>query len=368
MPAIDRLLMTADAVGGVWTFTVDLAAALAARGVAITVAVLGPAPSARQLQEIRAIPGVDCRHRSYRLEWMEDPWRDVDSAGEWLQELARRVRASVVHLNGYCHAARDWDAPVLVTGHSCVISWWRAVHRCEAPASWDEYADRVNRGLCAADLVAAPTTAMLDALEHHYGPLRASRVIPNGRTMAVTPPAEKEPFVLTAGRLWDEAKNVSAVCEVAPRLPWPVRVAGDTRGPAGDVVDCAGVEYLGRLDADALAAVMHRAAIYALPARYEPFGLSALEAAQAGCALVLGDIRSLREVWGDAALYVPPDDHGMLGAAIRLLTDDGALRAEMAGRARARARSLTPERMADGYLEAYASIASTATCISTAAS
>jgi hypothetical protein len=58
------------------------------------------------------------------------------------------------------------------------------------------------------------------------------------------------------------------------------------------------VRCLGPLEASELAGWMHRAAIYALPARYEPFGLSALEAAQAGCALVLGDLSSLREVWG----------------------------------------------------------------------
>jgi glycogen synthase len=51
-----------------------------------------------------------------------------------------------------------------------------------------------------------------------------------------------------------------------------------------------------------------RASIYALPARYEPFGLSALEAALSGCALILGDIPSLREVWLEAAPYVSPDD------------------------------------------------------------
>ena len=63
---------------------------------------------------------------------------------------------------------------------------------------------------------------------------------------------------------------------------------------------------LGRLSAGELADWYARAAIYALPARYEPFGLSALEAALSGCALVLGDIPSLREIWGDAALFVPP--------------------------------------------------------------
>ena len=56
------------------------------------------------------------------------------------------------------------------------------------------------------------------------------------------------------------------------------------------------------------------AAIYALPARYEPFRLEVLEAAAPGCALVLGDIASLRELWDGAALFVAPDDDRALRA------------------------------------------------------
>ncbi len=65
-----------------------------------------------------------------------------------------------------------------------------------------------------------------------------------------------------------------------------------------------------------MAGWLGRASIFALPARYEPFGLLPLEAALSGCALVLGDIPSLREVWGDAAWFVPPDDRDALTAAI----------------------------------------------------
>jgi glycosyltransferase involved in cell wall biosynthesis len=96
-----------------------------------------------------------------------------------------------------------------------------------------------------------------------------------------------------------------------------------------------------------------RAAVFAAPARYEPFGLGPLEAARARCALVLGDIPSLREVWGDAALFVDPSDDDALAAAIRRLIDDDPLRSEMAERARARACGFTPERTAAGYLEVY---------------
>src|SRR5690606_27280402 len=77
------------------------------------------------------------------------------------------------------------------------------------------------------------------------------------------------------------------------------------------------------------------------PARYEPFGLSALEAGLAGCALVLGDIPSLREVWGDAALFVPPHDHRSLAATLQRLIGDAELRRHYGTRARARARQFT---------------------------
>jgi glycosyltransferase involved in cell wall biosynthesis len=64
---------------------------------------------------------------------------------------------------------------------------------------------------------------------------------------------------------------------------------------------------------------MERAAIYVLPARYEPFGLSALEAALSGCALVLGDLPSLREIWGETAVFIPPDDSEALHSAVSAL-------------------------------------------------
>ena len=123
----------------------------------------------------------------------------------------------------------------------------------------------------------------------------------NGRAALTAAPVVKEPFILAVGRLWDEAKNVAALERVAPRLGWPVSVAGEEAHPGGGQVRPGHVRRLGRLAPEALAPWFARASIYALPARYEPFGLSALEAALAGCALVLGDIPSLREVWGDAA-------------------------------------------------------------------
>ncbi|HEX2690641.1 MAG TPA: glycosyltransferase family 4 protein, partial [Kofleriaceae bacterium] len=110
---------------------------------------------------------------------------------------------------------------------------------------------------------------------------------------------------------------------------------------------------LGELAPDELARWMARASIYALPARYEPFGLSVLEAALAGCALVLGDVPTLREVWGDTAHYVPPGDPDALGAALNRLIRDPVARGSYAARSRARALGLSPARMAAAYHALY---------------
>src|SRR5690606_11601693 len=100
-------------------------------------------------------------------------------AGDWLLSLEREVRPDILHLNHYAHGDLPWRAPVLMVGHSCVLSWWQAVHREPAPAEWERYRNRVGDGLQGAALVVAPTHAMLAELDRHYGPLRASGVIAN---------------------------------------------------------------------------------------------------------------------------------------------------------------------------------------------
>jgi glycosyltransferase involved in cell wall biosynthesis len=241
-----------------------------------------------------------------------------------------------------------------VVAHSCVLSWWRAVHGEAAPPAWDKYRRKVEQGLAGATLVAAPTRAMLQTLVRNYGYAHAALALGNGRNPALFRPGPKQACILAAGRLWDEGKNLAALQAVAPQLPWPVRLAGSTSHPDGGSILPSWVYCLGELSTEALSRHLSSAAIYALPARYEPFGLSVLEAALSACALVLGDIPSLREIWGPAALYVAPDDHRALEATLRRLIDDPAERLRLGGAARTRALQFTPARMVDAYLAAYA--------------
>ncbi len=347
------VLMTADAVGGVWTYALELADALAPHGISVTLATMGPPLSADQREQVARSAVVDLHESHYALEWMADPWRDVERAGQWLLDVEGQVRPDVVHLNGYVHGQLPWRAPNVVVAHSCVVSWWKAVHGVEAPPDWDEYRRRVACGLAAAGAVVAPTAAVLDDVQCCYG-VAGGVVIPNGLRWRWGRARQKELIVMGCGRLWDEAKNLAMLDEVASRLDWPVVIAGDDARPGKAAWAHGAAELLGWLSFDELAQWLLRAAVFVHPARYEPFGLAALKAALAGCALVLGDIASLHEVWVDAALFVDPDDPDMLVATVQQLVGDADLLRTMGDRARVRAQQFSAERMAAGYLDSYA--------------
>ncbi len=360
-----NLLMTADTVGGVWTYAVDLCRGLADRGVTITLMTMGAPMSADQHAAVAGVAGLEVVETSYRLEWMSDAEGDLGAAGERLLALAERTRPDVVHLNGYAHAALPWAEAagrrpgVVVVGHSCVETWWRAVKGEPTDGSWAAYRRLVRTGIHAADAFVAPTRAMLEAFGACHRPHARGSVIHNGRCGELYRPLVKEPTILAAGRLWDEAKNIAALDAAAARTRWPVAIAGSDQTPDGRRVEPRHARRLGPLPPAGLAEAMGRAAIYALPARYEPFGLSVLEAALCGCALVLGDIPTLREVWGDAARYVPPDDADALAATLDELAADDAARSRLAAQAQRRAARYPTARMADAYLALYRDLAGT---------
>lgn len=349
-----RVLMTADTVGGVWTYACELIDALRPLEVDVTLATMGAPLSASQARTAHAIKNLEVFESTFALEWMPDPWRDVDAAGDWLLALAQLTRPDLVHINGYAHAALPFDAPVIAVAHSCVCSWFRAVRGSEAGMEWGEYRRRAARGLCSADTIVAPTAAALGTILDALRVRAHGRVISNGRAGDLWHPAPKESFVFCAGRLWDEAKGLADLAACASQISWPIRVAGPTSSPASaEEVDANGVELLGELTPAMVASWMSRAAVYAHPARYEPFGLTVLEAALSGCALVLSDLASLREIWGDAASYVPPGDRDALAFALNALARDPLRRGVLSSNARMRARMLTPARMAASYRDLY---------------
>ncbi len=353
---IQRVMMSANTVGGVWTYALELARGLSRHGVRVLLATLGRAPDAAQQVQAATVPGLRLRHGNFPLEWIDASPATQAAAGDWLLKLAADWRPDVVHLNHYGHGHLAWPAPVMVVAHTHACSRHEQIDGTPAQREWRAYRHLVARGVRAARLVVAPTAAMLTDVARLYGPLHDGRVIHHGRRPRDFPAAPKHEVILCTGRLWDEAKNVQALAHIAHDLPWPVHIAGEEWASQGECVQLAGVRLLGRLEPSTMAEAYAGAAIFALPARHEPFGLSVLEAAFARCALVLGDIPSLRELWQGAAVFVPPDDPARLRAALCQMVHEPLLRKAWARRAAERARSYTNTRMTLRYLDVYAAL------------
>ncbi|MBV9533456.1 MAG: glycosyltransferase family 4 protein [Bradyrhizobium sp.] len=343
------ILMTADTVGGVWTYASALASALSELQAQVYLMTMGPRARADQREMLP--PSVQVIESGLALEWQDPAGEDLERAREYLGAVEQRVNPDVIHLNSYREATFPWHAPVVVVAHSCVNSWAMA---CTDGAflsepKWRRYTRLVAEGLDHADTWVAPTVAFGDVVGELYQPRSPRIVIRNGAPCTGgSPPADRR-LILAAGRMWDEAKNLALLAAAASDIDWPVFVAGPTAKSAGG----SGIKLLGELSHSRLAAHMRRAAIFVSPARYEPFGLSVLEAASAGCALVLSDIRSFRELWNGAALFVAPDDADGLRAALSDLCCDKAGLAWLQRAALARAKHYSLRQMSGAYARLY---------------
>jgi glycosyltransferase involved in cell wall biosynthesis len=325
---------------------------------------MGPRPRQRQREEIARLDNVILEESDYCLEWMADGGADFAESRGWLVDLAARHYVDIVHVNGYAHASLGVKLPVLVVAHSDVLSWWEAVHQCAAPPEWDRYRRRAVAGLARATHILTPTAAVLRDLERHYLHLDGkAEVIANGIDSSAFPPLLKSQVVLAAGRVWDAAKNLAALDAIAPELAWPIEIAGAIAHPEGGIANFDKVRLLGPLCHADMARHLGRASIFAAPARYEPFGLSILEAAVAGCSLVLGDIPSLRENWDGAAMFVHPEDRLALRSSINHLISNPDDRTRLAAAARSRARRFTLRRMGQAYATLYSEMAQSSACL-----
>lgn len=354
-----RVLVTADAVGGVWRYALELASGLALRDVSVVVAVLGPEPDERQRKEASGIRGLQLTNTGWNLDWTARYERELNQIAALIAELAEDVSADTVHLHAPALVGDvAWPAPVIAAAHSCVSTWWHSVRDGPLPASMMWHHRATGRGIERADAVIAPSFSFAQALRQSYRTARTINVVHNGRRPLMVNGRRRRLGVLTAGRLWDDGKNIALLDQVGARLP--VRAAGPTSGPGGGNVKFRAIEMLGVLDQVQLAEELASAGVFACPSRYEPFGLGVLEAAQLGAALVLSDIPTFRELWEGAAILVNPVSVEAWADALGALLDSPDDRADLGARAASRARRFSQAAMVDATLDVHRSVLTSA--------
>jgi len=356
-----RVFMTTDAVGGVWSYALELARGLSGADIETTLAVMGPVPDMDRQSDARSIAGLTLIQTGLPLDWD----RNVDEArladaGADLADMARDVRADVVHLNSPMFAAHSrFPAAVVGLCHSCLTTWWQAV-KCDVPLP-GEFVWRgklLREGYERCQVLVAPSLAFARATAAAHGLDATPTVVHNGRNNRV-PIATPQPVtaaVFTAGRLWDEGKNALTLDRVAALLNSPIDAAGSTVAPGGENVRFEHLRILRLLSETQIAARLAMRPIFISISHYEPFGLAVLEAALAGCALVLSDIPTFRELWDGAATFVPATDAPAIARSLNTLLDQPGVRQQRGMAAAERASSYSTARMTNQMAAIYADL------------
>ena len=352
-----RLLLVTDAVGGVWVYSLELARALKPFGIETVLAVMGPSPNPAQREEAGGFRLIDT---GLPLEWLDTSPGEILRAGKAIAEIADDEGADVVQTSSAALlAGGSFDCATIAVQHSCVASWWAAVKGTPLPPEFQWRRELVERGLQQASAVVAPSIAFAAETARIYDVPVPVNAVHNGRRSMTFGRVPQGEFVLTASRLWDEAKNVATLDAAAGRIGIPFQAAGPTDGPNGAAIRLQHLQALGEISPTRMAGLLSARPVYASAALYEPFGLAALEAAQAGCALVLSDIPSHREIWSGAALFVSARDADAFAGAIQDLFDDPDERQQLGQLALARSQLYSPERMARGMTDIYARVTRT---------
>lgn len=349
-----KVLMTVDTVGGVWTYCMELCQSLQNYNVEFHLVTMGGKMSEWQREEVNCLKNVEVYDTNYALEWMQNAWLDIEECSEWLLKLEADIQPHIIHLNCFAYGSLPFKAPVIIVGHSDVYSWYLSVKNDDPPGEWRQYYWKIKDGLDMSDMVISPSETMLKALKKIYRFRTETKCIYNGRDHRNYYHSEKLPVVFSMGRIWDEAKNTRLLVEAAPLIDCRIRIAGDNEFEqnAFNLLH-ENVEYTGKLNTQDVAKELSSASVYILPAKYEPFGLSVLEAAFSHCALVLGDIESLHELWDDNALYIDTNDKDGLAEAVNYLLSNENIRQHYAEKAFTHAQKYSSELLAHNYMEVY---------------
>ena len=281
-----------------------------------------------------------------------------------------RDRADLVHLPSTI-VPPILPCPAVVTVHD--LAWARYPETYD-PADLHMQTQVVPRSIRRAAHVIAVSQSTADDLVEMLGvPASKITVTPLGVSAQFRPegpPLASDAFPgaerLAAGYLLAVAtggphprKNVARLLEAYEQVrragpAAPLVIAGGISSPAGrQFISHAAslglrddVVFAGSVGESVLPSLYRGATVLAYPSLYEGFGLPILEAMASGVPVITSDRSSMKEVAGEAAVLIDPENVQDLASALKRVLSDGGLRQDLRRRGLARSREFRWERTA----------------------
>lgn len=338
--------------GGIVTYTTNLIAALAARGVDFTVAVPETFPPAAHTLRVRAsrFPPLN------RFVWEQTVWRSI---------LARH-KADVLFSSANYGLLGSPLAQILMVREGGLFDPLYLATIAPTQGLKAGVMRHLRRRLMvmsarANDHIITPTHAMRDMLlgwapdlagrctVNSYGTL-VQRFHPDGARRPWRADGTLRTLYVSVYYPHKNPSDLVMACEAlnAEGLPTSARLTMDldhmasVSGSARDVYHVtrgvsSGLVALGLVAYDALPAIYAEHDVFVFPSVSETFGHPMIEALSSGIPVVAADVPVNREVLGDAALYYAPFRPNALAACLQRLEAEPDLRARLVAEGRRRA-------------------------------
>jgi phosphatidylinositol alpha-mannosyltransferase len=216
--------------------------------------------------------------------------------------------------------------PTVATFHADPGAWVTGLYRMLGSRIRRVLGANVARITAVSNTAASPLPAALDI-----------DIIPNGVDVsAFDSDVDRLPARVSFLGRDERRKGLGVLLEAWPRVESEVPsaelvVMGANRG-------IPGITWKGRVDNDTKARLLASSSVYVAPnLGGESFGVVLVEAMAAGTPVIASDLKSFRDVGGEAIRYFPKGDSGALAEAIVTVLDDQDARGEMSVKGRVRA-------------------------------
>ncbi|HET9427623.1 MAG TPA: glycosyltransferase, partial [Allosphingosinicella sp.] len=267
-----KLLIAAEADPSRWSLQVSLARALSELDIRTFLIPTRFGLDDRQREEAAAVPDLVLIEPGLGLDPGEaDPARLMDARLR-LADLARALDIDLVQVDQPALADARFPCPVVALHLGCPVTRWEAVHDGPLPDPFAWRSELIRAGLDAADVVICPSLAHAQRVKTRFALRDLPFVVHPGRAPLAVRGSAQHDYVLTAGPLWDESRNLAVLDAAAGRIGVPVRAAGPVRSPKGDEVIFDNLHCLGNLGEEEISRWLSARPVFVSTALYDPLG------------------------------------------------------------------------------------------------
>ena len=356
-----RLLMTTDVKSDVWDYSLTLSRALLKHiNAEILIISLGGNPTDSQKEELENL-NIESQFTEFPVDLFTDLESnlDISEVKVFFENSVKEFNPHIIHLNhGYLNF--DSTKPCVFACHGDLLNKKVCSDNINRYSPLYKnllnYKQIINKNIDRSDIITAQTRFIAGCLAKTYDFKKGINIVHNGIDYTPYSGMPENPTLVACGNSADQSNSINLLLNIAYKLPdnIKIKIIGDLQ-PERKLPK--NVEFLRNLSSCELQDVYKNSSIYLALSNHESNGLSSIQAAYSGCAILANDIPVFKELWSDCAYIFEKDNVNSLMRCINNLVENKNLLELTSRNCQAKALSVfNSKRMAFEYINLYKNI------------